>query len=1805
MDNKYHDYYSKIKDVFIELPGFSFFHSPSGRFRNNPKMVGRERVKKKLYGILTNAETKTGSYIITGFRGVGKTSLVNQVINKLQPRGVILKQALLIIITLVIIHLINTKIVFIHLIKTKIIYITILYKYINVYIVYICLLIFSTLFLFYSNKLIRYVLNSSERFYKNQDGKEKNTLFLIFKKIKNDLISIFILDFSFYKKSNAFRIYCILLYSLLLELFIFFFWEIKLNFASLVLIYLGIITISYILAKRNKIRNLLLKLLIEITPKRIHAILLKLLSKESNKNSDIKSSNYLKQFVNHSQKVFVRLSFPQHTINSKDILKSLAQNMYKDYRRYSGFNRWVSKFLIFSIVYIITFICYYNSAVYDSCIEIKDYYNVSDFFPSQGLNNNTSEKNKKVYALLGNDFLFFKKDQDIIKSYKKSPIMTYSEVLGTSTITNSYQSLQAYTLIIDYYISYLYNKLHTFIIPDIGIFNSSKPLFPRYPDFFFFFFLMLSFFIVNLVSRLGYKFGFITNGYINRLLKDLNNRCIAEIQLETQRTQNLGIKAPLLKFIETIGISSRQTKNLTYPIADARDIEQDLIYIFDQLDRVPRILAPPEFVFIFDELDKVEVLNSDTADEILESERIRKKREIVSGIMASMKIFFTTAKAKFIFIAGREMYDASLADSSDRESYLGSIFHDIIYVSSLYKDPYDDHSNISKKPIDITYFTEKYVCGRLIPENSHHKNNLEGYSNYLKEQLKFESKPDLNTIEYKRKVYKLKKTISIINVFINYIAFRSKGSPMNMVKLFEDFVEEFPNKRYKVFNDRDKEKLILGYSNPKSYFLTFDFHAQYRISLVADIFRPYILNNGLYLKNLSDKILVSTSYLLDHIYKFHEFGFSWKNLELLPEIIDINRAPLLRRHIENIITFLSDSSIKKVDNGFVNFKFHRKVIEEINFLSKQSDAESAIFNFTLDESYTIKKHYSQRLQKLSESYEQFKSSEAEFVSSKTFLEVVLGDLHFFDKEYDEAILYYTEASQKLKKMSIDDKLSLSQSFFYTQIMLKEALVFERLNTYGTALIKYSELVELIRSHGSKLKKLGEEDSNNRKAVKGKKNLFKKYDLQKKTKDNRSDFHFAKSMYENFSIMFLSILAKLVNIENIGKQGITLKDSRRADRDFHSVYDYLKKDEKYLIKVEYHLQKGDILFYKNGLLYKDYNRASETLQLRGYNSIPDGGYRDYNAPFSAYEEYLFGLSLAVHKLNDNFLKDLIDDSSLDNPKIGSDKIDVLEIKKYENFTEVLFKKLRDNHKGEGLKRLENDLIKYIIPFLKFQKDSYSQLNISHNTWNIIARLLSAVGDCLLITCPNPSIKNLTKKFKKGFSLIGQDILEYLKSNDKSISKYTSKGKRVGQCKEFSRTELALIYFAASAKCYERANEIRNSAFQNKKILYTIKSLKKYFKIDTNLSNTNHFLSELTIGIIELLNKNRDLIIYPEFSKAKNLTKPLNLPPSKLYNELREYYRFSYNTEVKMTILHWYDLYICDFKNSIFFSKNKNPDFSILLDKIPINSYSSVNDQMVRMFELRFKDRLNRKIFLDRMFDYYTEESSFKEKIIEYWNKLSKQDHIIDDLDWCEQYFPVDNHIINDFSRKFITIDSKVVLKNLYNKKKRDEIQFLITDSIFCNLRIIGSIQLNEISYIKGYSYLGDAYFSLGWWVELWNHFFRRNQNPEENKESKERKELQDMIGEHEIHYVDNPEYAYQQALSHYYKCINMHNEGSTYKTILNNMYFTEGDFHDDNQHYCATIERFLINNGKIRNRIEFIKKFKIKNDNLFEKENIEM
>ena len=82
----YVKYSSQIRPIKIHLP-------ESKKDDKYFDFVGREKLMERLFAWLTN-NSSTGSYLVTGFRGMGKTILVNRVMGRLTREVSHLKELL-------------------------------------------------------------------------------------------------------------------------------------------------------------------------------------------------------------------------------------------------------------------------------------------------------------------------------------------------------------------------------------------------------------------------------------------------------------------------------------------------------------------------------------------------------------------------------------------------------------------------------------------------------------------------------------------------------------------------------------------------------------------------------------------------------------------------------------------------------------------------------------------------------------------------------------------------------------------------------------------------------------------------------------------------------------------------------------------------------------------------------------------------------------------------------------------------------------------------------------------------------------------------------------------------------------------------------------------------------------------------------------------------------------------------------------------------------------------------------------------------------------------------------------------------------------------------------------------------------------------------------------------------------------------------------------------------------------------------------------------------------------------------------
>ncbi len=156
-------------------------------------------------------------------------------------------------------------------------------------------------------------------------------------------------------------------------------------------------------------------------------------------------------------------------------------------------------------------------------------------------------------------------------------------------------------------------------------------------------------------------------------------------------------------------------------VADIQEIEYELTQILAQYKR-------RKVIIVLDELDKTEPLSPkpDDSGGVPEFEKVstrpeqhttsRLRRMQVLNVIANMKYFLSTADAYFIFIAGRELFEASMADLSDRDFSISNIFNGILNVDSFYSHP-DVHDSIAytegvRLPADPARTVQPAAVGR-------------------------------------------------------------------------------------------------------------------------------------------------------------------------------------------------------------------------------------------------------------------------------------------------------------------------------------------------------------------------------------------------------------------------------------------------------------------------------------------------------------------------------------------------------------------------------------------------------------------------------------------------------------------------------------------------------------------------------------------------------------------------------------------------------------------------------------------------------------------------------------------------------------------------------------------------------------------------------------------------------------------------------------------------------------------------------------------------------------------------------------
>lgn len=584
------------------------------------------------------------------------------------------------------------------------------------------------------------------------------------------------------------------------------------------------------------------------------------------------------------------------------------------------------------------------------------------------------------------------------------------------------------------------------------------------------------------------------------LIRDLCTRLNATITQETNPQWSDKIK----DWISIIGFSYKQTT----PPASIQEIEFELIEVLNQ---VKKAKTNRRFIIIIDELDKVDTNhrnNREAEQRIPEYEKLttrpeqhvssRVRTQQVLSIIAGMKFFLSTAKAYFIFIAGRELYEAFQADLCDRDFSISSIFNGVLNLESFL------NGNNSRN--NSTLRTEEFVCHLLLPHDFEKETVSSKYYDAsqpfsLKNYYRFRQahKDWMEHETNKEREMRLEQELLFLNRFITYLAFISNGSPKKITLFFEKYIRKKSYLTQKNIKLPHEEPYVERLGEDQLFYLSFGQSSIQKINfihyLIYPIFQTLLNQNS----DFGDKLMVSASFLVTHILKLHNNGFSWRNLEQVPELQELNKTPEIRDYVNTVISFMNHSLVTTIPCGLYHYKFPMRIIEEISYQSKISGEMSTLFNFSSIDLQSLKNQYQEIIR-------QNTATDGNRDYSQYALASIyhsLGDLFTLEENYSAAIRAYERCIELVVPIFEDNtytKMVQAENYllFLNRSMLKLGVTHEKRKTDNSAFILYDELITLLK----------------------RRELKEKY----------------PALYRDTRTLHLSILAKLFVLEKIDTEG---------------------------------------------------------------------------------------------------------------------------------------------------------------------------------------------------------------------------------------------------------------------------------------------------------------------------------------------------------------------------------------------------------------------------------------------------------------------------------------------------------------------------------------------------------------------------------------------------------------------------------------------------------------------------------------------
>jgi archaellum component FlaC len=845
----------------------------------------------------------------------------------------------------------------------------------------------------------------------------------------------------------------------------------------------------------------------------------------------------------------INVNFSQSNLDEAGILKQMIQNIVRDIER--------NPLIRFSTVATIKNICLVVTYIFFVAL----FFNVKSLNEIRNITIDKLEWRQAIMLTIAISTISFS-----IIFFKRLTFWILRWVISIPSMSKSYVSY-VYNLIRNHFLrkrKYLVITVPLSILMEFVVVKYYLPTHCNQPSntsiaiFYFTFPMFVNFlFFIRIFRVLKYFYEMvIMEKKIYDTLTELLERCNASITSEVG-IQNSG-ESLMLGFID------KRTK--AYPIANSKEIENEIIHVLKVYNKFK--LYKKKYIVVFDELDKIEANGNTTneddkttqqSDDSSQKEIIElgMRKKVILNILSSLKYFTTEAKARFIFIAGREMFDASLADIADRQSSISSIFHQTIYLDSFLKD-----KGSTGMARGLTNLVEEFLQKILLPDEFISKiakpttdAKLKVSSSFIKKYYNYLESRQQNTTQQNLKI------IYNIQNFIIYLTYRSNGSPKKLVKIVEEYIHGISSEEMEAPGNKYKTLLVRREKNPTNLYIRFSYKSQYKFAFIAYLYRPFILNYSPFVKQYSDNVLVSTPFLMDHIIKFHPFAFSLQNLELLPEVISNNKNPILRYFIEELIGFLGENHIRETDIGLFEYKFINKTADEILYLSKIFEAESAAFNFTLNETDLVKNYIQGKIREAIKNNNTVNGGSNNGTDPRMFLYNLLGDAYYFDQEFDNAIISYQSGLAWLNAPS-SKFLDYKGFIMWLQYKMKLGLVYEKMKSYELALGIYNDSISDTLTY------------------------FKDVNTVLERRQGTEGIEQGRELFGALNSLLQTVIQPLLSsmylVEKHSVNGFRITDLEHYIQVYRSLIKYARKDDEQLPRVtaNYLNNIGNLLYYKN-------------------------------------------------------------------------------------------------------------------------------------------------------------------------------------------------------------------------------------------------------------------------------------------------------------------------------------------------------------------------------------------------------------------------------------------------------------------------------------------------------------------------------------------------------------------------------------------------------------------------------------------------